>query len=452
MKKTLATIIYAGFLIGLVAGPGTAAPAKDIIPKGVKRAMEAGLADRLPTKTDIPFTISENIVMPGPERVVYVYLVLKAKNADMGYALPTVAAAADPSATGAAKLQAKSHVFVRLYKVENGKPGPLVQENDMPAAFTSDPNGYDPEAVDWYSFGYPLYPGDYLAAVALASDDLVRSGIQYYEFTLPDPAGFTDRLETSTVLIMKSFQRVENPETPPVLHRGILAWSVSQITPNLTETIKVGAPLDFFFYIYGARPDEAGKFDLQLAFRVDKLSSESEIDAAKYPLLLKNWAWERTPEGGSIEVNGEVKNISKENLNNIEALVNFYDKDNKYLTHSSALIEVNPIGSSQTSPFKVVQKDNPLIENAVVEFKYANGDGINKASLVESAIRFEKQPFQSPLISLPLPLKQTFEIRTGDKVEFKKQDLAAGRYVLVVTILDKASGLKGEKKLEFVVE
>ena len=60
--------------------------------------------------------------------------------------------------------------------------------------------------------------------------------------------------------------------------------------------------------------------------------------------------------------------------------------------------------------------------------------------------------FQSPLISLPLPLKQTFEVRTGDKVEYKKEDLSRGRYVQIIRMLDKMSGLKGEEKIEFTVE
>jgi predicted small lipoprotein YifL len=466
MKKAIATIICAGFVFSLIACFGNAAPVavpdknkeqaaqqKSVIPKEVKSAMEAGLAARQPMKTDIPFTISENIIMPGPPQLIYVYLLLKVKNADMGYAPAPAAIVSDPlAAVPPAKLQAKDHVFIQLYKLENGNPGPLTNEIYIPAVFESDPNGYDPEAVDWYSVGLPLPPGNYLAAIDLASNDLTKSGIQYYEFSLPDPAGFTKKLETSTILCMKEFRQVEAPDAKVELHRGLLSWSIARITPNLTKTLKVGDPLDIFFFIYGARPDSAGKFDVQVNFEVDKLSNESDIDSSKYPLLLENWEWERTSDGSSIEVKGEVKNISKEDLNNVEALVNFFDKENKYVAHTSALIENNPIATLQTSPFRVLQKDDPLIVKAVVDFKHTSGEKIDSASLVETAIKFNPEKYESPLISLPIPLKNTIETRTGDTVEYKEQNLAAGSYVLVAKILDKVSGLKGEKKLEFVIE
>jgi len=359
MKKAVSTMICAGFILSLIARLGSAAPVavpdkndqdkkeavqeKFIIPKEVKSVMEAGLAARQPMKTDIPFTVSETVVMPGPQQVIYIYLLLKVKNADMGYTLAPAPVVTDPTAAlPPAKLQAKGHVFVQLYKVENGNAGPLVKEIYMPATFESDANGYDPETVGWYSFGYPLPPGNYLAAIALASEDLSKGGIQYCEFSLPDPAGFNDKLETSTILFMKDFRQVEAPETQAEFHRGLLAWSVARITPNLTKTFKVGESLDLFFFIYGARPDNAGKFDVQ------------------------------------------------------------------------------------------------------IDFEVLQGD--------KAQIRFAPGQFTSPLISLPLPLKQTLEIRTGDKVETKEQDLPAGSYILIAKITDKVSGLKGEKKIEFTVE
>lgn len=440
MKKHIAAILCAGLLFGLAAASGIAA--KDVIPKDIRKAMEAGLAERRPARTDIPFTFGEPIIMPGPQQAVYAYLVMNIKNGDLGYA----------PLQGAPKLQAEGHVYVRLYLIENGRAGKIVNENDMPAAFEVDSEGYDPEASDWYAFGYPLLAGDYLAAAALVSADGARVGIQYSLFSIPDPAGFTDRLDTSTVLVMKGFDRVESPEPPPVIHRGLLAWSVARITPSLEKTVQAGKPLDFFFYIFGVRPDDAGKCNLQVDFQVDKLTRESDINGAKTPLFLKDWTWKRTPEGGSIEAKGEVKNMTGEALSGIEAVVNFFDRENKYVSHAGCRIEPEPLSPAGTSSFRLVQKDDPLIENATVDFKSAGGEVIAKASLIETALRFDTQTFQSPLISLPLPLKQTFEVRTGDKVEYKKEDLAPGRYVLIIRLLDKISGLKGEKKIDFAVE
>jgi len=356
MKKTIASLICAGVMLSLIVSAGNAAPVavpdkdkkeaaqdKIIIPKDVKAVMEAGLATRKPMKTDIPFMVSQVVTMPGPQQVTFVYFLLNVKNADLGYAAPAAPAAVNSTgAVAPVKLQAKIHMFIQFYKVENGAPGALVKEVYVPASFEYDATGYNPEAVDWYSFGYPLSPGNYLTAIALSSEDMKKGGVQYYEFAVPDPASFTEKLDTTTMLVMKDFQQVETAETHVELHRGLLSWSVARITPNLTKTIKVGDALDLFFFIYGARPNTAGKYDVQ------------------------------------------------------------------------------------------------------IEFEVRQGD--------KTQIRFAPGQFQSPLISLPLPMKQTLEIRPGDKVETKTQDLPAGSYVIIFKITDNVSGLKGEKQIDFVVE
>lgn len=349
MKKTISVMLCAGIMLSLAAVTADAAfdkkkkePAQDklIIPKEVKATIEAGLATRRATVNTFPFEVSQTVTMPGPQQITYVYFLLNIKNADMGYAAP---AAVDPSGNvAAAKLESKAHVFVQFYTMENNAPAAMVKEIYIPAAFTLDSAGYDPEASEWYSFGYPLNPGNFLAAVALSSDDMKRGGVQYYEFSVADPTKHTEKLETSTLLLMKKFEQVENPETKAEMHRGLLSWSIARITPNLSRTIKVGESLDIFFYIYGVHPDAAGKCNV-------------------------------------------------------------------------------------TIDFEVRQGDKPQI-------RFAPGD------------------FQSPLISLPLPMKQTLEIRTGDQVETKQQDLPAGAYLIDVKITDKISGLKTEKQLEFVVE
>ena len=79
-----------------------------------------------------------------------------------------------------------------------------------------------------------------------------------------------------------------------------------------------------------------------------------------------------------------------------------------------------------------------------IEFEVVQGD--------KTQIKFAPGQFQSPLISLPLPLQNTLQIKTGEKVETREQNLPAGSYSLVMRILDKVSGSKGEKKLDFVIE
>jgi len=73
---------------------------------------------------------------------------------------------------------------------------------------------------------------------------------------------------------------------------------------------------------------------------------------------------------------GQVKNISSSKLENVQAIVTWYDKNGNMITSSSALIEYNPILPGQTSPFKVMKTYNPAMEKAGVEFSHLMGGKI----------------------------------------------------------------------------
>lgn len=70
----------------------------------------------------------------------------------------------------------------------------------------------------------------------------------------------------------------------------------------------------------------------------------------------------------------------------------------------------------------------------------------------ETAIRYEAQAGDSPLVSQPLPLKQTVIIKSEKGETSEQRDLAAGAYTLLVTITDNISGLKIEKQVAFEVK
>ncbi len=351
MKKTIALLIAAGITLGLASGlvmaqeKLAAPPAQNRIPKTVKTAMEEGLAARQSAKVDIPFKVTENVYMPVPNQAAsYIFLLLNVKNADMGFAVPPTPQIVDPTAPpAAAKLVARIYTFVQFYKLQEGKTPSLEKEIYIPAAFQADQEGFNPEAEEWYSFGYPLQPGKYVAAVALSSPDFQKFGVQYYEFSLPTPQDLSDKLLTSPILVLTNYAQTEQPETQAELHKGLLAWSIARITPNRERTIKVADALDLFFFVYGAKPNSNGRFDLQIEFEVN------------------------LPDG-------------------------------------------------------------------------------------KPAIRFAPGEFKSPLVSLPLTMKQTLQVTTGDKVETKQQDLPVGNYVLVAKISDKISGMKGEQKIDFIVK
>ncbi len=221
-------------------------------------------------------------------------------------------------------------------------PGKLVKEIYVPATLTADQTGFDPEKVEWYTVGYPLMPGEYLASIAVCSQDLKKIGVQYIDFKLPDPKSFTSTIDTTPIFFMKEYKQVQAPEQKPELHKGFFAYSVIQVTPSLDNVFVVGQVLDLFTYIFGCQPKSGSTYDIEVIF-------------------------------------------------------------------------------------EVVQGDKP-------------------------AIKFAPGSFDSPLVSLPLNLKQTLQIKQGEDVRQEVRDLPAGAYTFVMKIKDKVSGNTGEKRLDFTVK
>jgi len=96
---------------------------------------------------------------------------------------------------------------------------------------------------------------------------------------------------------------------------------------------------------------------------------------ANSDLELLNWRW--SSEHGYVTAEGQVKNISGKKLENVEALVTWYDKNGDMITSDGSLIEYNPILPGQTSPFKVMERYNPAMQKASIEFKFMWGNRIS---------------------------------------------------------------------------
>jgi len=72
-------------------------------------------------------------------------------------------------------------------------------------------------------------------------------------------------------------------------------------------------------------------------------------------------------------VEGQVKNISGRPLNNVTALVTWYDAKDNFVTSDSSLIEFKPLLEDQVSPFDVITSRNPAMDSYVVEFQILGG-------------------------------------------------------------------------------
>jgi hypothetical protein len=254
---------------------------KVYIPPQVKTLMQEGMATRQ-GRQDIPFTIFKNFVFPAAQNLHTVFL-FKAKNSDLGYvpappAPPTPEAqapaqgdqaqAGQAQAPAAAPLQAKVMVFLQFLQIENGAPTKTIREIYIPALLQADSATYNPDAEEWYSTGYPLPAGNYLLAMALASPDLKKVGIGYYEFSLPDAATLQNTLETTPIFFVKKMDQMQAPETRTAVHKGCFMYSVLQIVPNVESIVAPGESIEILYYIFGAKPNDQQKNDIEVTYEV----------------------------------------------------------------------------------------------------------------------------------------------------------------------------------------
>lgn len=84
-------------------------------------------------------------------------------------------------------------------------------------------------------------------------------------------------------------------------------------------------------------------------------------------LEVASWNW--YTEGSFAYAEGAVKNLTKGKLENVEAVVSFYDNDRNMITSDDALLKYTTLLPGQTSPFKVIARYNPAIRAAQLEFK-----------------------------------------------------------------------------------
>ena len=363
-KKIIVPVLVAAVGLSLVAGLSAGQKQKDkekpqtkqeqekiFIPKEIK----AILAEGLPTKQgrqDIPVSIYYNLFLPAQQNFHDIFF-LKMKNSSLGFAPVSATPAVPPAPPKKGPqqaavqetpqlLQANFILFIQFNLLKEGAQPESVKEIYVPCTFQVPAEGFDPEAEETYTFGYPMPAGHYILAIAVTSPDLKTVGTAYYDFAVPDPAGFAKSLETTPIFFVKEMEQMEGVETRTVVHRGFFTYSVLKVIPNLEKTFSAGQNLDIFFFIFGTQPNAENQYD--------------------------------------IEVNFEVKQGEK------------------------------------------------------------------------SSIKWAAQNYQNPLISQPLPLKQTLNIKTGDQERTETKDLPPGDYTLVAQIKDKISEKTITKTVDFTMK
>lgn len=98
------------------------------------------------------------------------------------------------------------------------------------------------------------------------------------------------------------------------------------------------------------------------------------ISNALSPYQLEMVSWRCSKEGGYVRVNGEVRNISNEVLEDVEVVGSFRSADGTLVTSGSATIDFNPLLPGQSSAFEARAEDDPEVSDCNVTFRKVGGE------------------------------------------------------------------------------
>jgi len=293
IRNLIIPVLVLGFILSLLLSPCLALQGKKqkekaqeskpiFIPKDVKSVFEEGIKTR-EARLDIPFTIIKHLYLPARENMHNIFL-FKVKNADLGFS-PVATAPEVPEKKEEKEkeketlpeaeiaptiLQSDSHIFLQFNKLEENVPGDVVREIYIPVDLQVEVSSCEPDKEELYTTGYPLLPGDYVLSMAITSSDLKKIGTQYFEFSLPNPASFTDSLDTTPIFFVKDINRMASAEMKAEVHKDFFTWSILQIEANIESIFYPGDNFELLFYVLGAQPLETGKFNIEAYYEVLK--------------------------------------------------------------------------------------------------------------------------------------------------------------------------------------
>ena len=104
---------------------------------------------------------------------------------------------------------------------------------------------------------------------------------------------------------------------------------------------------------------------------------EAARATAKAIPKLRIGSWRCYKEYGFVQIDGQVTNISDASLDAVMAVGTFQTKSGTFVKSDHAMIDYQPIMAGQTSPFKVMTTDNPMIADCHVSFQFLFGGTIS---------------------------------------------------------------------------
>jgi len=100
------------------------------------------------------------------------------------------------------------------------------------------------------------------------------------------------------------------------------------------------------------------------------------VESLPYELALVSASCVRLGEGGDVECEGVVKNISDRTIADVSAVVVLRAKDDSPITSETAPIDSNPLPPGGESPFSLTARSGPAFAKWSVEFQLPSGETI----------------------------------------------------------------------------
>lgn len=125
-----------------------------------------------------------------------------------------------------------------------------------------------------------------------------------------------------------------------------------------------------------AYASKVAELEKQIEARNERAAEKLREEELRRNAVLEVLSFRCSEEYGYSTVEGEVRNLTSEKLENVTAVGEFRTAGGDLVTTASAIIEYNPLMPGQRSPFKAMTTHNPLSVKCGVEFKYLLGGTI----------------------------------------------------------------------------
>jgi hypothetical protein len=82
--------------------------------------------------------------------------------------------------------------------------------------------------------------------------------------------------------------QMQAPETRTAVHKGCFMYSVLQIVPNVESVVAPGESIEILYYIFGAKPNDQQKNDIEAAYEVkqtDKAAIKWAVQTYDFALV-----------------------------------------------------------------------------------------------------------------------------------------------------------------------